>query len=49
MSGKFVKIQIPATVNSKKYGEVSLESSTYVKVLRQQSEEIKRRKESGQD
>jgi hypothetical protein len=50
MSGKFIKIEIPATVKSKKYGEVSLESSTYVKVLREQSLEIVgRRKESGQN
>lgn len=43
MSSKYIKIPVPATVNSKKYGEVSLESSSYVKVLRQQSEEIKKR------
>jgi hypothetical protein len=46
---KLIVVPVPKTVNSKKYGEVSLESSAYVKVLRQQSEEIKRRKESGQD
>jgi hypothetical protein len=47
MTTKLIRVPVPETVQSKVFGEVSLESSTYVKVLRQQSEEIKR-KESGQ-